>query len=415
MYISFEELFTKKAIIIGVLAVTLAKIPSYGQEKFREGYVITLQQDTLRGLIDYKTASKSAIKCRFKNSQESKVVTYAPDEIAGYRFTPGKYYVSKQVKIDEQDKTVFLEYLIDGIADIFFCRDGNDDHYYIMKEDNQLVPLTIESVEINRDGRNYMKHKEYYKGTLRYIFSDAPALSNKIETTSLSHADLIDIAEEYHNQVCDEYKCITYSRQKTPIQIRVGMLGGSSISRISFKNVEYLQDQMEASFSNSTNVTFGAFVQFKDPFLSEYISFQTEAWYGNSSYTTDELALSYSYFKIPAMVRYTSINRKVRPILALGPVATFLIDLETKRFNSDETRSWLDGSTLMGVEGVIGLNYVLNKRNSIFLEARYNVNFGAHQNQNKFLLPSTTRGYVILQDNFNTKISFLNVVTGFSF
>lgn len=57
------------------------------QKNLREGYVITLQGDTLRGVIDFRTISMNMKRCVFKEDGATEFKTYLPGEIEGYRFT----------------------------------------------------------------------------------------------------------------------------------------------------------------------------------------------------------------------------------------------------------------------------------------------------------------------------------------
>ncbi|MGB3586493.1 MAG: hypothetical protein WBA23_08140 [Tunicatimonas sp.] len=265
-----------------VAFLLLVKLPGYGQEKFREGYIVTLQQDTVYGLIDYKTVSKSANKCSFRKDRNANVVTYTPDQIMGYRFTSGKYYVSKLVKMNGGTEELFLEYLIDGIADIYFFRDEAGDHYYIEKEGEEILPLVVDVVEVEREGKRYFKRKDAYKQVLKYTFSDASGLSDEINSTDLRHDDLIEIAENYHNQVCDEYECITYSKRQSVVQTRVGLLIGGSASDITFTNMLYVRPELLANLPTSNHITFGTFLRIKDTFIGERFSLQSELWYGRT-------------------------------------------------------------------------------------------------------------------------------------
>lgn len=57
--------------------------------------------------------------CRFKENEMSPEVVFRPGEILGYRFNNGKYYVSKSLPFDN-DRVPFVEYVLDGIADLIF-------------------------------------------------------------------------------------------------------------------------------------------------------------------------------------------------------------------------------------------------------------------------------------------------------
>ena len=57
---------------------------AFGQMNFREGQVITNNQDTLVGYIKDCGLSRNAKECLFKLSKKSAVITYTPSEISSY-------------------------------------------------------------------------------------------------------------------------------------------------------------------------------------------------------------------------------------------------------------------------------------------------------------------------------------------
>src|SRR5690606_19029721 len=59
-----------------------------------------------------------------------------------------------------------------------------------------------------------------YIGLLSYLFQDSPELSNQIKSTDFGFKPLIKITKDYHNNVCDEYSCIDYTKStKTKIHL----------------------------------------------------------------------------------------------------------------------------------------------------------------------------------------------------
>lgn len=103
----------------------------YAQSDFREGYIINNENDTTYGLIDYRGSMRSSKHCTFKSDDASEQIKYSPSEIAGYRFTDNKYYVSRTVKREEGASVFFLEFLINGKVDIYFYRDKGEDYYLV--------------------------------------------------------------------------------------------------------------------------------------------------------------------------------------------------------------------------------------------------------------------------------------------
>ncbi|KPK79477.1 MAG: hypothetical protein AMS27_17980 [Bacteroides sp. SM23_62_1] len=183
---------------ISILVIIIACLvyPGKGscQADFRPGYIITLENDTIHGLIDFRGDMINAQICSFKKHKKAEKTNYKPFEIKAYRFTGDKYYISRYVKQTEETVPVFIEYLVDGIADLYYYRDTkNIDHYFIEKEDSTLVELTNERKMIVVDNGHY---KGYYDiqtrrhiGILKYfsriVMKSSPSLTRHTSTISL--------------------------------------------------------------------------------------------------------------------------------------------------------------------------------------------------------------------------------------
>ena len=77
-------------------ALLLLAMTVSAQKNPMRGYVVTLQNDTLRGTVDYLSGTKNAWTCLFRRDGETEFKTYTPQDIKGYRLTDnGAYYVSR--------------------------------------------------------------------------------------------------------------------------------------------------------------------------------------------------------------------------------------------------------------------------------------------------------------------------------
>jgi len=110
------------------------------QSNYKKGYVITNDNDTIYGLIDFRTDAINATRCTFKSEQAEKI--YYPGDIAGYKFSDeGKYYVTREVTIDSIPQKFFLEYLVQGMMDLYYLRsDGKV--YYLFDKVIDLIEIT---------------------------------------------------------------------------------------------------------------------------------------------------------------------------------------------------------------------------------------------------------------------------------
>ena len=71
---------------------------------FKNGYIITANQDTIYGYVNNNSYYDNSQFCEFKTSKNDSVIKYTPKELFGYRFIDGKFYISKKLR----KKTCFL-------------------------------------------------------------------------------------------------------------------------------------------------------------------------------------------------------------------------------------------------------------------------------------------------------------------
>jgi hypothetical protein len=121
-------------LIFLILFVYIGNIQA--QQDYRKGYIITGQQDTIYGWVDYRGDVRNAKICLFKKTETGQATEYSPSDIAAYRFMNGKFYVSKNIGNADTPKQVFLEYLVNGMAKLYYyCEEGNKEYYYIEKDE----------------------------------------------------------------------------------------------------------------------------------------------------------------------------------------------------------------------------------------------------------------------------------------
>ena len=107
---------------------------SFGQGNFRPGYIVTYNSDTLRGFIKLKSNFENSKSCIFKTEKNQIPKILSPDDIRAYRIENGKYYLSKEIEIDSLKKKVFLEYLVNGIVNLYYYKDPLNEYYFIEKD-----------------------------------------------------------------------------------------------------------------------------------------------------------------------------------------------------------------------------------------------------------------------------------------
>lgn len=202
------------------VAVLLFLIPSLqvcAQSNIREGYIITLQGDTLHGEIDFRTSAMNMKRCVFRKKGETSFKTYLPEEISGYRFTSnGIYYVSKEVETENEGKKVlFVEYVLHGNMNLYQL--GSDD-MLLEDEDGNLAKFSVVKAQRSTD-----------KKEIRNEMKDVLIMLNKsINATNIllekdkSRENTKAAVKAYVDEVCPDGFCeaFEYKNKNTPKEDR---------------------------------------------------------------------------------------------------------------------------------------------------------------------------------------------------
>jgi hypothetical protein len=215
----------------------------YAQSNYKQGYVITNEGDTVIGWIDYRTDRMNSQACRFKKDIMNKTAeTYVPGQIAGYRFLEeGKFYVTRTIEINGLPQTVFLEYLLQGIMNLYFLSDETTNLNYYIFEDKKDGKMTYVTKHPNQmiqgdDGSYYNKKDMRYRNELAYTFRDYDLIKKETGKLNFVHNSMIGLAKDYHNQVCTTgEECIEFETKldKNYVEVHYSISGG--IERQLFK------------------------------------------------------------------------------------------------------------------------------------------------------------------------------------
>lgn len=183
----------------------------YSQDNFVKGYVITNDNDTLNGYIDFRTNSYNSTLCRYKEFLNSNITEMKPGDIKAYRFLDiGKYYVSKNVEINGIAENYFLEYLVQGMLNLYYLPIENEEYYFFEDTSGKLIPVSKKPDKVLENRKLAVDNR--YKGVLSYIFKDYPLLSEKTKDANFSRSSMIEFTTEYHNMTCTTgEECIIFT------------------------------------------------------------------------------------------------------------------------------------------------------------------------------------------------------------
>lgn len=409
-----KQFLTSIFLLLGILSL-------FSQSDYRAGYIINKEKDTIYGFLDYRGNIKNANECAYKKTLEDPKQIFYPNEIEGYRYTDSKFFISKSIVHNGIKKQFFLEYLINGILDMYFLRDEIEDRYFVENEEGELRELKNEDKEYIQNGIRYTKKSQEYIRTLKLTFKDSPKISKKVESIGLNHKSLIKITQEYHNELCTTgEECIIYEKKEVKATKSYGVVAGVSyMFPLKVDSSSYSSYLEGGDIENNILPSFGMFFKINSPNFNERVFLYCEANYkfmnqefSKTQFTNDKTYLNnYSYnlglASVAAAIRYEFPKGKIRPVFEGGASYSFSLKSE---YSHDAYELNNDGTK----------DFIVNKANSEDLYFR-TINIGAGFNCNYFKNKTMTLilGYQIGEIgrhnlfNINSSVSNLSITTSF--
>lgn len=354
----------------------LATTPVIAQNNFHSGYIITNSNDTLHGYITQVNVNLSQ-KCYFKKTTNGELIKYSPEDIHAYRIdNNGKFYISKQVPLETGKKLYFLEFLIQGKANIYYMRDDMD-HFFVETENDTIIELSErQKLEKNEWGTTYYKQPAF-QGKLKYLFKDCPAIYTYIDKIKLHPKELISVAKEYHEKICGTEQCIIFERKISPLKVHFGLIGGISLNRFSFGTLS------RTNFR--PNALIGCKIEFENLFYSSEQStintgliLQSYSNYSESQYQygdftnfirKENIDVKAMMLRIPITYNYTISLSKIRPYVGAGFTNTFVLK-QNKSFSGNFLIP--KGQTFnfyqLGGIGLAGIKFMLKNKKTMNVE-----------------------------------------------
>lgn len=190
---------------ISLFAMLFIALTSYAQVNPKEGYIVTNQQDTIYGLVDFRTNEINSKQCYFKANDAQEFVKYGPTDITAYRFKEtGKYFVSKKF---DKEEPFFAEFLVKGMLNLYRKEIGFRKIYYVENQDGHVESYEEMEVNIDYDSR---QAKARAQGLYRQVYQSQQAV-NDIKIGSMTDKQMIKMVRDYHEDVCtSNTECIQF-------------------------------------------------------------------------------------------------------------------------------------------------------------------------------------------------------------
>jgi hypothetical protein len=387
----------RKSCVIVILVIIGAEC-LFCQRDLKPGFIIMHNDDTIHGQINFRTDAVNSYRCEFSDNHTRELKTYFPNDIKAFKVENRKFYVSKDIILDSIEVKLFVEYLVDGIVDLFFIKHKNNDYYFIEKE-GVMYRLTNEERVVKYEPRSFSESLRYgtnqtytqksnrYIGIMSIIFNDSPETVKQAQRTSFGFKSFIDITKDYHNKVCSDKICIDYTKS-TQQYWCIEAYGGVVFSKIGLKT--------SPQFVTNTKPLMGVNFRFL-PVKSYYLwNIIVGIYYSENSIKEKKMShdlhyvnavspvlvsLDYSIIRTPIFLEYTLPFKKLKPAFSLGFSNSFLLGANQEVYpvyeqiiSEDILGPQYDMKIRRNHIGLIGglsLKYVSNGKNYGFINCYY--------------------------------------------
>ena len=193
----------KKAILLSLLGAMMC-LQVQAQVNPQEGYVITNDNDTIYGTIDYLTDEQNVKQCLFQRKGETEYKSLSPSDIKGYRLAGnGIYYVSRKFDGENGQELLFAEFLIQGGVSLY--RYYHDYCNYFGFVDIDGKEIIMRDDKLNDDLLTYNKKLQERRQKVQEVnalmYQDK-TIANRMWKMDLTSNDLTELVKQYDEQFC---------------------------------------------------------------------------------------------------------------------------------------------------------------------------------------------------------------------
>jgi hypothetical protein len=263
----------KTFVLVSLLLTTSMSKNLMAQAQFKDGYIISLQGDTINGKIKYRSQSKNYQACVFANEGGTK--EYRPTDIQGYGYVKGQHYTSAYTN------TSFLEALVLGEVNLYKM----DKVYYLKKSGQDMVALVAKVLESKVNGKIHRTEDNKWKLLCVQVLGDCledPAA--RLKYVRLNEKTIVSLVSDYN--LCRNHNFIDLKKDRPWTRVTYGVGIGATKSKIAISVDDNTFDYLPSKFK-TTSFTVGIPLIFSFPRVTERLAFQSEFYFTNTTFSSE--------------------------------------------------------------------------------------------------------------------------------
>ena len=329
----FEILFV--LILISIYSL-------YGQNDFKNGYIVNLEKDTIFGQVDYRTNSKNYKSCLFKVAKATK--EYYPEQILGFGYINDQFFSSQIVK------ATFVEALVIGELSLY-----KSNEKYHLKKDTLVYDLESKIEKVKIDGKIKGREPNRWRGVITLLISDC--IENPYDVASkikLTDKSLVKLVINYNK--CKGVEIVEFKANKPWTKVEFGVSAGLVKSEIfhSPRSSGYVWSESLDDHYSTYAPSFGIIADISSPRLNERISSQVGINFMKSSF-------SYTIDLAPEGPNNSIFTSKI-DLSTLSIPVSFNYNLPVKSF-------------IVNFQGGVNFDYHLSSKAIVFREGDVEYSF----------------------------------------
>ncbi len=323
------------------------------QKGYQDGFIITTQNNTIKGEIDYRTNAQSYQICKFQNGNI--ITEYVPAELSGYGYTNGKLFTSGLI----QDS--FVEVLVKGYLSLY----KNGLSYFVQKSEGKLHEFSYQKIKTVVEGEDgdskYMGTKDSrWRGMVAYLIADCNPDTKQLKSLKLSERSLTNFVANYNE--CKGAQYIVYQENKPWAEVNYGMMAGLTRSFIQIDHISNITQYKYLDYHyTSTDPSFGLFAAISSPRIAPRLSLQPEIHFHQASFHSlivkQGLSLTETLYtdikltslSVPLSVKYNFLLREITMYFQAGIHYNRILDSDIKVISERVVSDTKDTSEIDGL------------------------------------------------------------------
>lgn len=301
---------------------------SFCQKNYFPGYVLKSEKDTLFGWIKKTSDNENYNQCVFRSSKKDADQIYYPQQILGYRFYEGGYYLSKSLSNSSSTKMVFTEFIVQSNINLYIYLDEDmKKHHYFSKNDSTLDEISIVQNRVMVQGVYYNFSKQINNEIIKDYIQSCPQLIPDVDKMNYCNtAKLIKLLSDYQQCNCvNQNTFVCYQKkEKKEFHPEVELLGGINSSHLYEEELQYLSNEFNTSMVYwGKNLGLSAYFPLKINGTKGQVYFKTGVVIGSYHVVFNEIYgltfdRRYTTYHFPVQFQYHFSKNKLSPLISYG-------------------------------------------------------------------------------------------------